>query len=125
MNKGISLYTLLISILASSSQLHAADNYLSSLEKESNSTQIDNAAEYNDVIKTKKQKALKGFSTKALPANLNKIEFKIFLMDNLFDSYISFLELDKNKKDVVFQQYQKSQTPNVSIIEGMISRLSK
>ena len=125
MNKEIFLYTLLITVLASSSQLHAADNYLSSLEKESNNTQIDQAAEYTDAIETKKQKALKGFSTIPLPANLNKTEFKIFLMDNLFDSYMSFLELDKNKKDVVFQQYKKSQTPNVNIIEGLISRLSK
>lgn len=125
MKKGIFLYPLLVSALISSSQLYAADDYLLSLEKESSNTQVDSAAEYADVAQAKKQRALTRFTTKSLPPNLNKIEFKIFLMDNLFDSYMSYLEFDQKKKDVVFQQYQQSQTPNVDIIKGMISRLSR
>jgi len=125
MKKGTFLYTLSAFVLVSSTQLHAADDYLSSLESESNDTQMDTASAHADVIKTKKQKALAISSAADLPANLSKTDFKIFLMDNSFDSYMSYLELEQDKKDAVFQQYQKSQTPNVNIIEGLISRLSK
>ena len=103
----------------------SADDYMEQIEKEAHSVHVDRATDYRA---KKQQNELHYFqynSPVEIPGNLSQTEFQVYLMDNEYELYTEYLELDTQHRKTVYDKYRKMKKPDIRILSKLMTPAGK
>jgi hypothetical protein len=98
-------------------QLSWADDFLDMLNAEAVSASKTSDVRIMDKIIAK--------DSTFIPKNKTEIEYKAYLKDKFHKTYLQYLKLDSDMRELVYEQYAKSSFPKIETTQKAIEQFLK
>ncbi len=134
-NKTFTLLTTISLLLLA--QLRQADDFLDMLNAEAKDPATKNRLDQPNLEKPKQKLSdtqtsnirimdkIAAKDNAFIPKNKNEIEYRAYLKDRYRETYLQYIKLDSDMRELVYEQYAKSSFPKIETTQKAIEQFLK